>query len=75
MAANGVHRYVPSLAAGDLARGAEVFDNLVSGRSPAIRVKDPSGPGVAVIPMVSPYVYLGGTLRLEDDRTVGRATR
>ncbi len=64
VAANGLHEYVPGLSTGDLARGAEVFDNLVSGRSPAIRVKDTSRPGVAVIPMVSPYIYLGGTLRL-----------
>ena len=35
VAANGVHRYAPNLAAGDLARGAEVFDNLASGGSPA----------------------------------------
>jgi hypothetical protein len=63
--ANGVHRYAPNFAAGDLQGGSEVFDNLVSGRSPALRVKDPSRPGVAVIPMVSPYVYLGGRLRLK----------
>ena len=44
VAANGVHRYAPNLAAGDLARGAEVFDNLASAlRSPALRVKDPAG--------------------------------
>ncbi len=34
VAANGVHRYAPNLAAGDLAKGALVFDNLASGGSP-----------------------------------------
>ena len=56
---------IGSQAHRDLARGAEVFDNLASGRSPALRVVDPSRPGVAVIPMISPYVYLGGKLMLE----------
>ncbi len=27
---NGVHRYAPNLAKGDLAAGAEVFENLVA---------------------------------------------
>jgi hypothetical protein len=63
--ANGVHRYAPHLATGDLQNGSEVFENLVSGRLPAVRVKDQTRPGVAVIPMVSPYVYLGGKLRLK----------
>jgi hypothetical protein len=64
VAANGVHRYAPSLAAGDLALGAEVFDNLASGGSPALRVKAAGRPGIAVIPMISPYVYLAGRLRI-----------
>jgi hypothetical protein len=68
--ANGVHRYAPNLAAGDLARGALVFDNLASDRSLGLRVGSPGGPGVAIIPMVSPYVYLGGRLRL---KTAGRS--
>jgi hypothetical protein len=69
--ANGVHRSAPGLSAGDLGRGSEVFENLISGRSPALRVKDPSRPGVAVIPIASPYVYLGERLRL---RATGRSS-
>jgi hypothetical protein len=65
VAATGVHRYAPNLAAGDLALGAEVFDNLVSGGSTALRVKTAGRPGVAVIPMISPYVYLAGRVRLK----------
>ena len=65
VAANGVHRYAPDLAAGDLAGGSEVFDNLVSGGVPALRVKTAGRSGVAVIPMISPYVYLDGRLRLK----------
>ncbi len=61
--ANGVHRYAPDVAAGDLARGAEVFENLTVG-GPELRVKDRGRPGVAVVPLVSPYVYLRGKLRL-----------
>ena len=60
---NGVHRYAPDLAAGGLAGGAEVYENLAEGGSPALRPKDGGKPGVAVIPMTSPYVYLGGKLR------------
>ena len=59
--ANGIHRYAPNLAAGDLAAGAEVYDNLAAGAAtPALRVKEAGRPGIAVIPMVSPYVDLGG---------------
>jgi len=70
VAANGTHRYAPNLGAGDLAPGAEVFDNLASGGSPALRVKAGGRVGVAVVPMLSPYVYLGGRLRL---KAVGRS--
>ena len=35
--ANGVHRYAPNLAKGDLAVGAEVYENLDVGR----RIGDP----------------------------------
>ena len=64
--ANGTHRYAPDLAAGDLAAGAEVYENLdAEGGSPALRPKDAGRPGVAVIPMASPYVYLGGRVRLK----------
>jgi len=72
VAANGVHRYAPNLAAGDLALGAEVFDNLASGGSPALHVKAAGRPGVAVIPMISPYVYLGGRLRI---KAAGRSAK
>ena len=62
---NGVHRYAPDLAAGDLARGAEVHENLeAGGGTPALRPARPGKPGVALIPMTSPYVYLGGRLNV-----------
>src|SRR5262245_35440810 len=69
---NGTHRYAPDLGAWDLAAGSEVYDNLASGAtaSPALRVKQDGKPGVAVIPMISPYVYLGGRLTL---KAVGRS--
>ena len=72
VAANGTHRYAPNLKAGDLAIGSELHDNLaaVAARSPALHVKQSGMPGVAVIPMVSPYVYLGGRLKL---KAVGRS--
>jgi hypothetical protein len=62
---NGVHRYAPDLASGGLAGGAEVYDNLAAGGTPALRPKVVGETGVAVIPMTSPYVYLGGKLRLK----------
>lgn len=69
--ANGTHRYAPNLAAGDLAPGAEVFANLTSGGAPAVRVKTAGQPGVVVVAMVSPYVYLAGRLRL---KAIGKAS-
>lgn len=60
---NGKHIYAPNLAAGDLERGAEVFDNLESGPD-GVKVKDPRRPGVLVVAMSSPYVYLDGHFRL-----------
>lgn len=62
---NGVHRYAPDLASGGLAGGAEVYDNLAAGGSPALHLASGGKPGVAVVPVTSPYVYLGGTLRLK----------
>jgi hypothetical protein len=63
---NGYHRYAPNLAAGGLAAGAEVHENLTgSDRSPALRVWTADKPGVAVVPLTSPYVYLGGRLTLK----------
>lgn len=69
--ANGTHRYAPNLRAGDLALGAEVHENLVQGDSgqPALRIGQAGKSGVVVIPMISPYVYLGGRLTL---KAVGR---
>jgi hypothetical protein len=63
---NGVHRYAPDLAGGGLAIGAEVYDNLAAGgpAGPALRPARADRPGVAVIPMSSPYVHLGGRIRL-----------
>jgi hypothetical protein len=63
--ANGYHRYVPDLASGGLARGAEVYENLTSGGSPALHCKAAGQPGVAVVALTSPYVYLGGRLTLQ----------
>ncbi len=70
--ANGTHRYAPDLKTGDLAIGSELYDNLAAGtaRSPALHVKQSGKPGVAVIPMASPYVYLAGRLKL---KAVGRS--
>lgn len=61
---NGTHRYAPNLSAGELADGAEVYANLASGQSPALRLKA-GGKGLAVIPLTSPYVYLGGKVKLK----------
>lgn len=70
--ANGIHRYSPSLAKGDLARGAEIYDNLTASGSPAVRVRSAGKPGAVVIPMISPYVYLGGQVKLV---ATGRSAR
>jgi hypothetical protein len=61
---NGVQRYAPDLASGGLAGGADVYDNLAAG-TPALHPKAGGRPGVAIIPMASPYVYLGGKVRLK----------
>src|SRR5262249_34826948 len=63
--AAGIHRYAPNLRAGELAAGGEVYENLVSGGSPALRARSAGRPAVVVVPMVSPYVYLGGRVRLK----------
>jgi hypothetical protein len=63
--ANGYQRYTPALASGGLANGAAIYENLTSGGTPALRVKNPkSGAGMAVIEMNSPYVYLGGRVKV-----------
>jgi hypothetical protein len=66
---NGTHVYAPDLAAGGLALGAEVYENLAAGGSPALHLMTAGKPGVAVIPMTSPYVYLGGSVKLTAVRT------
>jgi hypothetical protein len=70
--ANGSHRYAPDLQTGDLALGAESYENLGirHSASPALHVARTGKPGIVVIPMVSPYVYLGGQLKLD---AVGRS--
>jgi hypothetical protein len=63
---NGYHRYAPDLASGGLAKGALVYDNLAAGSPspsvPALSVQSADRPGVAIIEMNSPYVYLGGRI-------------
>jgi hypothetical protein len=62
---NGYQRYAPDFAAGNLAQGAEVYDNLAEGAgAPALHPKVAGKPGVAVVEMSTPYVYLGGRIRL-----------
>jgi hypothetical protein len=62
---NGYHRYAPDLRAGGLAAGADVYENLTAGGSPALHLKAGGKPGVAVVQLSSPYVYLGGRLNLK----------
>jgi hypothetical protein len=62
---NGIHRYAPDLGSGGLALGAEVYENLASGGSPALHLKTGGQRGVAVVQMASPYIYLGGRLQLK----------
>jgi hypothetical protein len=62
---NGYHRYAPDLASGGLAAGADVYENLTAGGSPALHLKAGGKPGVAVVQLSSPYVYLGGRLTLK----------
>ena len=63
--ANGFHRYAPDLASGGLAQGAESYDNLVEGPGqPALHLKTGGNTGSAVVALTSPYVYLGGRIKL-----------
>ncbi|HVX13781.1 MAG TPA: hypothetical protein VHC22_21545 [Pirellulales bacterium] len=71
MVGNGFHRYKPDLAVGGLAAGTETFENLATDASvadtaerPVVRLAVGGKPGVAVIPLSSPYVYLNGRLSL-----------
>jgi hypothetical protein len=65
MVANGYHRYEPDLASGALASGAESYVNLASGGTPALHLKEGGKSGTATIALTSPYVYLGGRIRLK----------
>jgi hypothetical protein len=62
--ANGFHRYAPDLTAGGLAAGADLYENLAEGGTPALHPRVAGTPGVAVVELSSPYVYLGGRLKL-----------
>lgn len=62
--ANGFHRYAPDLATGGLAAGADMYENLAEGGTPALHPRTAGKPGVAVVEISSPYVYLGGRLKL-----------
>jgi hypothetical protein len=62
---NGYHRYIPDLAGGGLAGGAEVYDNLTAGDAPALHPQTGGKPGIAVVQLASPYVYLGGRLTFQ----------
>src|SRR4029077_7176537 len=61
MVGNGIHRYAPDIKAAGLAVGPEAYENL----TPALQLKDSSKPGVAIVPIASPYIYLGGKLKLQ----------
>ncbi|HEY7424173.1 MAG TPA: hypothetical protein VH682_08050, partial [Gemmataceae bacterium] len=65
LVANGYHRYAPDLAGGSLAAGAEIYENLTVGTTPALHPQTADKPGVAVVLMSSPYVYLGGRVRVK----------
>src|SRR5438445_13347146 len=69
LVANGYHRYAPDLESGGLAAGADTYDNLESGGAPALHLRAGGKPGVAVIQMASPYVYLGGRVKVKAFRT------
>ena len=67
---NGFHRYAPDMASGGLAAGADTFENLSVDRSAGpersiVRLAAGGKPGIVVIPLSSPYVYLGGRLSLK----------
>ena len=61
---NGYHRYAPNLALNQLAEGAEVYENLVTDKSQSVYILKAGKPGLAVIRMGSPYVYLGGRVNI-----------
>jgi hypothetical protein len=61
---NGYHRYIPDLPSGGLAAGADLHENLTAS-SRGLQVKVAGKPGIAIVPMSSPYVYLGGRLKIQ----------
>ncbi len=65
---NGFHRYAPDLADGGLAKGALVYENLEAntpvGALPALSLHAGGKSGIAIIEMSSPYVYLGGRVKV-----------
>ena len=63
MVANGYHRYEPDLAS--LATSAESFVNLAAGGSPKLHLKEGGKPATAVVALTSPYVYLGGRVKVK----------
>jgi hypothetical protein len=67
--ANGLHRYAPDVGGGGLAGGAEVYDNVAVGADGVLRPAEAGKPGIIVIPMASPYVYLGGRVTVQTSRT------
>lgn len=63
---NGVHRYAPDLTTRSLEMGAEVFDNVTTrSSSPALSTSIAGKPGVVIVPMISPYVFLRGKFRIK----------
>ena len=71
--ANGYHRYAPDLASKDLVAGADLCENMQF-RNGSLRPQVASQPAVLVVPMVSPYVYLGGRVKLKATRTTAGDT-
>jgi hypothetical protein len=66
--ANGYHRYAPLLAREGLAGGADMYENVTAGADGILRPRDTSKPGVVVVPLTSPYVYLGGRVTVKARR-------
>ncbi len=66
---NGVHRYAPNLASSGLADGADVYENLAEEKtSPRLHPKVGGKPGIAIVQLSSPYVYLDGRVVLKAHR-------
>lgn len=63
--ANGYHRYAPDIAGNGLAEGADVHANVMVDSDGVLRPQGVDKPGVIVIPMSSPYVYVGGRIILK----------